>query len=283
MRSILITGGSGFFGRAFAQRLLSSAPTGRLVQRICIFSRGEHAQAEMRESLADPDERMRYFIGDVRDSDRLQAAMQGIDTVIHAAALKRIEACAYNPGEAVATNILGAQNVIKGARAAGVARVVALSSDKACEPTTLYGSTKHTAEGLFLAANQQPGTKFAVVRYGNVAGSTGSVIPRWRARNGVAYISDAEATRFWMTAEQAVDLVLMACRTMPTSVLIPDLPAYRLGDLATAMGVQITKVVGLAPGEKLHERMIEGGPTSAEVRRLSLAELEAGLELVSCS
>jgi UDP-N-acetylglucosamine 4,6-dehydratase len=278
MHNVLITGGSGYFGRAFVARLLDDHPN---VERICIYSRGEHAQAKMREDFGMLDGgRLRFFIGDVRDSDRLELAMHGVDTVIHAAALKRVEACEWNPMEAVCTNVIGSQNVINSAIRANVPRVVALSTDKACEPTTLYGTTKLTAERMFLASNHLARTKFVVTRYGNVAGSTGSVIPKWR--NGGAHtISDPECTRFWMTADQAVDLVLAATTTEKT-FLTPDLPAYRLSDLAGAMDIvwQRMLVTGLPPSEKRHERLIEGGPTSAEVRRMSVDELREALKYV---
>lgn len=278
MRSVLVTGGSGFFARAFVKRLLGMPE----VERICVYSRGEHAQAQMREEIADKAQRVRYFIGDVRDSDRLELAMYGVDTVVHAAALKRIEVCEMNPMEAVSTNVIGAQNVINGAIRANVSRVVALSTDKACEPSTLYGTTKACAERMFLASNNLARTKFAVTRYGNVAGSTGSVIPRWREAikmgKGVT-ISDPECTRFWMTIDEAVDLVLETVGDMPDDVVVPELPAYRLGDLRVAMKVS-GGVVGLAAGEKLAERMLAGGPTSAEVRRMSVDELREKLEHV---
>lgn len=280
MRDILITGGSGFLGRALVCRLLTQ-PGGR----ICIYSRGEARQAAMRETIADPQERLRWFIGDVRDQERLELAMRGVDLVIHAAALKRIDACAYNPTEAVATNVDGTRNVIMAALRANVARVVGVSTDKAVEPTTLYGTTKACAERLLLAANAYASTSFAVCRYGNVAGSTGSVIPTWRVAktNGHnAYMTHADATRFWMTADQAVDLVLNAAREMmPTALHVPALlPAYRLGDLAVAMDMPNLACTGLAAGEKLHERLLEGGPTSAEVERMSIEHLREALASV---
>ncbi len=274
MKSILITGGTGSFGRAFTQRLLADG-----VQRIAILSRGEHAQAEMAASL--PNDRLRFFIGDVRDRDRLRRAFDGCDTVIHAAALKRIEVGQYNPTEMVKTNILGAINVIEAAQDAGVHRVVALSSDKAFEPISPYGQSKALAESLFLNANtSSPRTTFRVVRYGNIAGSRGSVIPRWlgMVKRGelTVPVSDPDCTRFWMYQHEAVSLVLRAVETNERDILIPHLPAYRLGDLAEVMKVKMD-VRGLPPWEKKHEGMAPGN-TSDVARRMTFAEIEDGLE-----
>src|SRR5882724_2846247 len=279
MRSLLITGGSGAFGTACAKRMLVTAP---LPHRIVIFSRGEHRQADMARELApldDPDQRLRFFIGDVRDRDRLRRAMEGIEVVIHAAALKRIEVGAYNPLEVKRTNIDGAANVIEAATDAGVKRVVALSSDKAFEPVSPYGTSKAFAESLFLAANNTRGfhgPHFAVVRYGNVWASTGSVVPTWRKileTSDTVPVTDPECTRFFMRMREAVDLVWDTARTMEGGELrIPTLPAYRLGDLAEAMGAEMN-VLGLPAYEKLHESMGPGN-SSDKARRMTVAELK---------
>jgi UDP-N-acetylglucosamine 4,6-dehydratase len=270
-KHILITGGAGYFGQAMVRRLLQQG--GLTPARICIYSRSEAAQARMRAALGDPAN-CRWFIGDVRDRRRLTRAMEGVDQVVHAAALKRVEVGEYNPSEMVQTNIGGAQNVIDAAIDAGVSKVVALSSDKACEPLNCYGATKLVAEKLFLAANQirtgpantrypQP-VHFSVVRYGNVAGSTGSVIPTWRQAlaQGVALqVRNVDSTRFWMTVEAATEMVLWSL-TRPTGgeLIAPDLPAYRLGDLLVAMAgqgrAQAMYGAARARGEKLHETMI---------------------------
>lgn len=251
MSSVLITGGTGFFGRAFVKACLAKG-----VERVCIYSRDEYKQAMLRQMLGD-DPRMRWFVGCVRDQDRLTRAMHGVSTVIHAAALKRVEVGEYNPDEFVKTNVLGSLNVVRAAIDAGVKNVVALSSDKAAAPYNIYGATKLVMEKLMLAANNMTDkVNFAVTRYGNVANSTGSVIPIWTramARNEELIVTDPRCTRFWMTADEAVDLVMHAIgkRTM----FVPDLSAYQLGDLAAAMGGRI-KVVGLRGGEKMHEAMI---------------------------
>jgi UDP-N-acetylglucosamine 4,6-dehydratase len=268
MKSVLITGGSGSFGQAFTERVLQD----KSVERVAILSRGEHAQAEMRDRFSDP--RLRFFIGDVRDRNRLLRAFRGVDVVIHAAALKRIEVGHYNPTEMVATNINGAMNVIEAATDAGVNKVVALSTDKAYQPISPYGQSKALAETLFRNAYQH-GPIFAVTRYGNVWGSTGSVVPRWknilRSADTVP-VTDPEVTRFFMTMDEAVDLVLDTIRTMRGGELnIPTLPAYRLGDLAEAMGAKMN-IIGLPEYEKRHEGMCDGN-TSDKARRMSVEEL----------
>ncbi len=270
--SILITGGTGSFGRAFIARLLANAGS----ERICCFSRGEHAQADMRAEFND--DRLRWFIGDVRDRDRLRRAFEGVDIVVHAAALKRIEVGAYNPIEMVKTNVIGTMNVIEAAMDAGVDEVVALSSDKAYQPISPYGQTKALMEGLMLAANNaSPHTRFAVTRYGNVAGSAGSVIPLWRGCKYV-HVTDPDCTRFWMTMDEAVDLVLETIDTMPGEIVIPSLPAFRLGDLMEIMGCEGT-ITGLPKWEKMHEGLRDG-LTSDSVRRMTVAELRKALEAV---
>jgi UDP-N-acetylglucosamine 4,6-dehydratase len=277
MPSWLITGSTGSFGRAFVKRLLGTPEA----TRICVFSRGEHAQAAMRAELQN-DPRLRFFVGDVRDRDRLRRAMEGVDTVIHAAALKRIEVGFYNPSEMVRTNVLGAMNVIEAAQDAGVRKVVALSSDKAYQPISAYGQSKALMESLMLAANHTRGANgpiFAVTRYGNVAGSAGSVIPIWRATD-YPLITDSECTRFWMTMDEAIDLVLNTVRTMKGGELaIPTLPAYRLGDLLVAMGKNPAEQVGLNAYEKKHESMCDGN-SSEHARRMSILELRGALEHV---
>ena len=275
MRSILVTGGSGTFGRAFVRRALDTW------DRVCVFSRGEHTQAEMRAEFGQ-DDRLRFFIGCVRDRDRLTRAMRGVDCVVHAAALKRIEVCEYDPIEVVQTNVGGAANVIAAATDAGVRRVVALSTDKACDPVNAYGASKLLAERVFLAANNARGAdgpRFAVTRYGNIAGSNGSVIPRWRAMIGAGATTvpatDPEATRFWMTIEEAVTLVTDTIERMRGGELvIPEcLPAYRLGDLAEAMGVRM-HIIGMPAYEKRHEAM-RAGLTSDAAPRLSVGDLRS--------
>jgi UDP-N-acetylglucosamine 4,6-dehydratase/5-epimerase len=278
MSGILITGGSGFLGQALVQRLFKDGH-----QRICIFSRGEYPQARMRSALND-DPRLRWFIGDVRDVERLERAMKSVDCVIHAAALKRIEVGAYCPDEMIKTNVLGSMNVIEAARRTGVRRLVLVSSDKAFEPVSPYGQSKAMAESLFLAANDPQGPHFSVVRYGNVAGSTGSVIPTWReliAKDVPVPITDPDCTRFWMTKEEAAKLVVDTLMSMQGGELaIPELPAFRLGDLAEAMGAEKLRHIGLQDWEKPHESM-KAGNSSETARRLDLSELRERLKAVA--
>lgn len=277
--NLLITGGTGSFGRAFVRKALEGG-----AERVCVFSRGEHAQADMCASHGN-DGRLRWFIGDVRDRDRLRRAMEGVQIVVHAAALKRIEAGFYNPIEMVKTNVIGAINVIEAAMdakstygTAGVERVIALSSDKAYQPVSPYGCSKAMAESLFLAANNttaKNGPVFAVCRYGNVAGSAGSVIPKWRTileTSDTVPVTDPDCTRFWMTMDEAVDLAMRTILEMRGGELvIPELPAYRLSDLAEAMGAKMD-VRGLNGFEKKHEGMRDG-LASDEARRMSIDEL----------
>lgn len=281
---ILITGGTGSFGNAMVEFLLSEIGDPQKERpRVIIYSRDEVKQARMRDRFKD-NRHLRFFIGDVREEKRLRRAMEGVYTVIHAAALKRIETAHYNPTELVKTNIIGAMNVIEAAHDAGVRQIVALSSDKAFRPVSAYGFTKAMMECLMLAANSAQGAHgplIVVTRYGNIAGSTGSVIPTWRAliAQGLPIrISDPDATRFWMTREQAVDLVLRTMRTMRGGELvIPEaLPAFRLGDLAEAMGASYTVTYGLRDYEKLHEGMREG-LTSDTARRMTVEELREAL------
>lgn len=270
MKSVLITGGTGSFGQAFTEKLLRDWN----IERVAIFSRGEHAQAEMAERLGDRDNRLRFFIGDVRDRDRLRRAFYGIDVVVHAAALKRIEVGAYCPSEMVQTNIGGAINVIEAAMDAGVKKVVALSSDKAWQPISPYGQSKALAESLFRNA-YGGGPIFACCRYGNVWLSRGSVVPRWLEIlkcSDTVPVTDPDATRFFMRMDEAVDLVLDTIETMQGGELnIPTLPAYRLGDLAEAMGAKMN-IIGLPAYEKKHEGMCDGN-TSDKARRVCVEDL----------
>jgi len=258
--SILITGGTGSFGNALVRRLLKD----QLTKRICILSRDELKQAEMRQALgADP--RLRWFLGDVRDRHRLEMAFYGVDIVIHAAALKRVDACEADPFEAVKTNILGAENVVHAALANNVRRVVSLSTDKCVAPVNLYGATKACMEKLMVAANAyrgNHGTRLAVVRYGNVAGARGSVIPTWRAAMAAGRpitITEPDATRFWFTLDGAVDLVLWALEHMQGGeVVVPRLPSFKVEDLALAVAGPIwpMQTNGHRLGDKKHESMV---------------------------
>lgn len=256
--SVLITGGTGSFGQSMVKRLLKLD-----VARIAIFSRDELKQFELKNTLPT-DERLRFFLGDIRDFQRLEIALHGVDYVIHAAALKQVDTGEYNPMEFVKTNILGSQNVIDASIKAGVKKVVALSTDKASSPINLYGATKLTADKLFTAANNYShayGTVFSVVRYGNVMGSRGSVVPLFRslAKSGQALpITDKRMTRFWITIEEAVDFVLESFEIMSGGELyVPKIPSMRIVDLAFAISENSPiQEIGIRPGEKLHEEMI---------------------------
>lgn len=278
MRNILITGGTGSFGQAFVKRCLKEG-----IQRICIFSRDEHKQAIMRSELNDS--RLRWFIGDVRDTQRMKRAFNGIDTVIHAAALKRVEVGEWDAEEMVKTNVMGTLGVIEAATEANVLRVVALSTDKACEPVSAYGASKLLMEKVILAANNargEYGPRFAVTRFGNFAGSRGSVIPAWKERIDLGKsvpVTDGNCTRYWMTSEEAVDLVMNTAKTMNGGEFVtPDLPAFTVSDLAKAMEVE-TYTIGLRPGERLHEMMLEG-VSSENARRMTVEELKEALKNV---
>lgn len=259
--SLLVTGGTGSFGRKFIRTILEDYKD---VYRIVVFSRDELKQYEMQQELAHFEHPgLRYFIGDVRDKDRLCQAMEGVDTVVHAAALKQVPAAEYNPFECIKTNVLGAQNVIEAALASGVQRVVALSTDKAAAPINLYGATKLCSDKLFVAANNYRGArdiKLSVVRYGNVMGSRGSVIPFFmeRKKSGVLPITDARMTRFNITLSEGVALVLQALRDMwGGEIFVPKIPSYRITDVAAAIAPECRlEIVGIRPGEKLHEEMI---------------------------
>ncbi len=257
--SILVTGGTGSFGKEFIRHALDRLAPRRLV----IFSRDELKQYEARQIFGE-DERLRWFIGDVRDRDRLTRAMHGIDYVVHAAALKQVDTAEYNPFEYVRTNVGGSQNVVEAAIDAGVRKVVALSTDKASSPINLYGATKLVADKLFVSANHYAAnhpTRFAVVRYGNVAGSRGSVVPFFLrlAREGASIpITDKRMTRFWITLDQAVRFVVDSFDMMQGGELyVPRIASIRVTDLAEALAPNSpTYEIGVRPGEKLHEEMI---------------------------
>lgn len=257
--SVLITGGTGSFGRKFIATLLAR----RKPHRVIVYSRDELKQYEMQQEFQQ--DAMRFFIGDVRDSERLKQAMRDVDFVVHAAALKQVPAAEYNPGECIRTNVGGAENVIAAALANGVKKVVALSTDKAASPINLYGATKLLSDKLFVAANNTVGkqaTRFAVVRYGNVVGSRGSVIPLFRKMiaDGAKElpITDPRMTRFWITLQEGVDFVLKAFERMYGGELfVPKIPSALITDLAMAMAPDLPQqMIGIRPGEKLHEMMI---------------------------
>jgi UDP-N-acetylglucosamine 4,6-dehydratase len=257
---IVITGGTGSFGQKFTEMVLSRFSPKRLI----IFSRDELKQFEMRQRFSEEQYPcIRYFIGDVRDRERLYRAFDGVDIVIHAAALKQVPACEYNPIEAVKTNILGAANIIDAAIDRGVKQVIALSTDKATNPINLYGATKLCSDKLFTAGNHYAGkqnTRFSVVRYGNVVGSRGSVVPFFlkMRESGVVPITDPRMTRFWITLEQGVEFVLKCLEQMRGGeVFVPKIPSMNIMDLARAIAPNCeTKLVGIRPGEKLHEVMV---------------------------
>ncbi len=257
-KSILITGGTGSFGKAFVRHVLANYKPKRLV----VFSRDEFKQFEMAQEFDHPSI-LRYFIGDVRDADRLARAMAGIDIIVHAAALKQVVAAEYNPIECIKTNVIGAENVVNVAIDAGVERVIALSTDKAANPVNLYGATKLCSDKLFIAGNHlsgKAGTRFSVVRYGNVIGSRGSVIPLFQkqAATGQITVTDPRMTRFWITLDQGVAFVIRCLDIMHGGeVFVPRIPSMRITDLAEAIapGCEM-KVIGIRPGEKLHEVMV---------------------------
>lgn len=254
----LITGGTGSFGRAFVHQILKTeAP-----RKVIIFSRDELKQYEMGRGMTD--KRLRFFIGDVRDYSRLRRAFEGVDVVVHAAALKQVPTAEYNPFEAVKTNIMGAQNVIDAAIDAGVHRVLALSTDKAVNPINLYGATKLVHEKLFVNGNAYAGprpTRFSVVRYGNVVGSRGSVVPLFleKRASGVIPVTDDRMTRFWITLEQGVSFVLQCLHEMRGGeIFIPKIPSMKIIELARVLAPKARiQIVGIRPGEKLHEVLIQ--------------------------
>jgi UDP-N-acetylglucosamine 4,6-dehydratase len=257
--SVLITGGTGSLGKALIQYLMENSK----VRRIAIYSRDELKQHNLRNEIGE-DTRLRWFIGDIRDLERLKRALHGVDFVIHAAALKQVDTGEYNPMEFIKTNVLGSQNVIDASIAAGVKKIVALSTDKASSPINLYGATKLTADKLFVAANNfsySYGTVFSVVRYGNVMGSRGSVIPLWKslADSGETLpITDFRMTRFWISIDQAVQFVMDSLEIMRGGELyVPRIPSMRIVDLAKAVAPNAKlQEIGMRPGEKLHEEMI---------------------------
>lgn len=258
---LLITGGTGSFGKEFVKRIISQHPE---IERLVIFSRDELKQYEMSQMYpTSRHEGIRYFIGDVRDYDRLKRAMEGIDVVVHAAALKQVPAAEYNPFECIKTNVIGAQNVVEACLDSGVKRVVALSTDKAAAPINLYGATKLCSDKLFTAANNirgQRDIRFSVVRYGNVMGSRGSVVPFFieAKKNGVLPITDPAMTRFNISLKEGVDMVMWALEhALGGEIFVPKIPSYKITDLANAIGPECEQpIVGIRPGEKIHEEMI---------------------------
>src|SRR5881296_2203492 len=256
-RTVLVTGGTGSFGKKFAQMILEQP-----IRKLIVFSRDELKQHQMRTDGFD-DPRIRYFIGDVRDIDRVRRAMEGVDIVVHAAALKQVPACEYNPMEAIMTNVMGARNVIEAALDTGVQRVIALSTDKAVNPINLYGATKLCAEKLMIQSNSYAGTKeirFSCVRYGNVVGSRGSVIPLFleQRKAGTLTVTDERMTRFWITLEQGVRFVIRCITAMHGGeVFVPKIPSMNIMDLVEAIAPKCeVKNVGIRPGEKVHEVLV---------------------------
>ena len=275
-KTILITGGTGSFGKKFTKTVLSKYPD---VKKIIIFSRDEYKQFVMQNmpEFKPFAHKLRFFIGDVRDKERLYRAFEGVDYVIHAAALKQVPACEYNPFEAVRTNIIGAKNIIDATIDKKIKKVVALSTDKACAPINLYGATKLCSDKLFISGNCYCGdkeTRFAVVRYGNVAGSRGSVIPFFQklVAEGAKElpITDMKMTRFWLKLEQAVEMVLEALENMKGGELyVKKIPSMRMPELAKAIAPDLAiKEIGIRPGEKIHEQMItrEDAPNTIEFK-----------------
>ena len=258
---ILITGGTGSFGKAFISEILKRFPA---IERLVIYSRDELKQWELQQNYPENEfPQLRFFIGDVRDRDRLKRALEGIDTVVHAAALKQVPAAEYNPMEFINTNVLGAENIVQACLDSGVHRVVALSTDKAAAPINLYGATKLCSDKLFITANNIKGKRdlrFSVVRYGNVMGSRGSVIPFFlsKARTGVLPITDPSMTRFNISLGEGVDMVLWSLENaLGGEILVPKIPSYRITDVAEAIGPGCKKpIIGIRPGEKIHEEMI---------------------------
>ncbi|KZR73710.1 UDP-N-acetylglucosamine 4,6-dehydratase (inverting) [Prochlorococcus marinus] len=258
---LLITGGTGSFGRAFIHHVLKKSPE---VKRVVVYSRDELKQWELQQLYPEKKyPQLRLFLGDIRDQERLKLALEGIDTVVHAAALKQVPAAEYNPMEFIRTNVLGADNLVKACLSTEVQRVVALSTDKAAAPINLYGASKLCSDKLFIAANNIKGSrnlKFSVVRYGNVMGSRGSVIPFFinQSQKGKIPITDKHMTRFNIVLSESIDMVLWALKeALGGEIFVPKIPSYRIMDLAEAIGPSCTKVItGIRPGEKIHEEMI---------------------------
>ncbi|MBH10779.1 MAG: UDP-N-acetylglucosamine 4,6-dehydratase (inverting) [Candidatus Marinimicrobia bacterium] len=257
-KTILITGGTGSFGKRFVETVLNDYKPKKLI----VYSRDELKQYEMQQRWPN-NKNMRYFIGDIRDYNRLKMAMTDVDIVVHAAALKQVPAAEYNPFEAVKTNVIGGQNIIETALSMNVKKVIALSTDKAAAPANLYGATKLTSDKLFIAANNYKGTKdikFSVVRYGNVMGSRGSVIPFFlkQKQSGVLSITNEKMTRFNLTLQSGVDFVINSISKMwGGELFVPKIPSYRIMDVAKAIAPEAKKeIIGIRPGEKLHEEMI---------------------------
>ena len=270
MKRVLITGGTGSFGKAFIAEALQRFPK---IERLVIFSRDELKQWELQQLYPEKlFPQLRFFLGDVRDRDRLKRALESIDTVIHAAALKQVPAAEYNPIEFINTNVLGAENVVQACLDMDVRNVVALSTDKAAAPINLYGATKLCSDKLFIAANNIRGKRdlrFSVVRYGNVMGSRGSVIPFFldRARSGILPITDPSMTRFNISLKEGVKMVLWASENgLGGELLVPKIPSYRITDVAEAIGPSCDKpIVGIRPGEKIHEEMITASDSFSTV------------------
>ena len=270
MQRVLITGGTGSFGKAFVSRVLNDFPS---VERLVVFSRDELKQWEMLQEFPENKyPQLRFFLGDVRDRDRLRRALEGIDTVVHAAALKQVPAAEYNPIEFINTNVLGSENVVQACLDSGVKRVVALSTDKAAAPINLYGATKLCSDKLFIAANNIKGRRdlsFSVVRYGNVMGSRGSVIPFFlkKAQTGVLPITDSAMTRFNISLSEGVAMVLWALeKALGGEIFVPKIPSYRILDVAEAIGPSCVKpITGIRPGEKIHEEMITASDSFSTV------------------
>jgi UDP-N-acetylglucosamine 4,6-dehydratase len=258
--TVLITGGTGSFGKKFVEIVLKEYNPHKLI----VFSRDELKQHEMRQVYSDAgDSSVRYFIGDVRDASRLRRALNGVDIVVHAAALKQVPACEYNPFEAIMTNIMGARNVIEAALDTGVKKVLALSTDKAVSPVNLYGATKLCAEKLFVQSNSYAGAagaRFSCVRYGNVVGSRGSVVPLFKEqrKTGALTVTDKRMTRFWITLEQGVRFVIRCIEQMHGGeVFVPKIPSMRITDLAATIAPECQiQITGIRPGEKLHEVLV---------------------------
>jgi UDP-N-acetylglucosamine 4,6-dehydratase len=256
-KTVLVTGGTGSFGKKFVEKLMADEE----IKKVIVFSRDELKQFEMQSTFNSP--KLRYFLGDVRDLNRLKQASSGVDVIVHAAALKQIPAAEYNPMEAIKTNVIGAENVINAAIENCVERVLALSTDKAANPANLYGATKLCSDKLMIAGNILAGskkTRFSVVRYGNVLGSRGSVIPFFKEQesNGSLPITDVKMTRFWLTIQEGVDFVLKSLERMKGGeIFVPKIPSFKVIDVAKVVSPNIPlRIIGIRPGEKLHEVMI---------------------------